>query len=142
MKKGDHRKEETGEKGLVRDACFGAVVALTVTLILLLVFSILLAKGKAPAELLDDFVIVSVLLGAAFGAFWCAGKRNGGVVTAGAVTALAYILLLLLCTLFFHREDGGPQMIVKEMIASVAGGCFGGVLRLRKKRKKSRFRKR
>ena len=141
MKKGDRRREETGERGLVRDALFGAALALAATLLLLLAFSVLLAKGKAPAELLDDFVIVSVLLGAAAGAFWCAGKRGGGVVTAGTVTALAYILLLLFCTLLFRRGDGGPQMIVKEMIASVAGGCFGGVLRLHKKTQKSRLRK-
>ena len=64
------------------------------------------------------------------------------MVTAGVVTALAYIALLLLCTMFFRGGDGGPQMIVREMIASVAGGCFGGVLKLHKKTQKSRLRKR
>lgn len=142
MKKGKRRREETGERKLTRDAAIGAVIALATTLVLLFVFSVLLAKGAMPAAMLDDLVVVSVLLGAAAGALWCAGKRDSGVVTAGAVTALAYIVLLLVCTLFFRGSEGGPQMIVKEMIASVAGGCFGGVLRLRKKATKSRLRKR
>ena len=142
MKKDRSRRTETGERDLAKDAGIGAVIALATTLLMLRGFSALLAGGAAPAALLDDFVIVSVLLGAAAGALWCAGKRAGGVVTAGAVTALAYILLLLLCSLTFGGKDGGPQMIVKEMIASVAGGCFGGVLRLHKKTQKSRLRKR
>ena len=127
---------------LAQEATRGAAFAMAVTLALLLLFSALLAKGKAPAALLDDFVLLSVLLGCSCGAYRCAGKQQGGVVTAGVVTALAYIALLLLCTLFLRGGDGGPQMIVREMIASVAGGCFGGVLRLHKKTQKSRLRKR
>ena len=142
MKKGKRRAAQTGEGMLAQEATRGAAFAMAVTLALLLLFSALLAKGKAPAALLDDFVLLSVLLGCACGAYRCAGKQQGGVVTAGVVTALAYIALLLLCTLFFRSEGGGPQMIVREMIASVAGGCFGGVLRLHKKTQKSRLRKR
>jgi putative membrane protein (TIGR04086 family) len=142
MKKGKRRAAQTGEGMLAQEATRGAAFAMAVTLALLLLFSALLAKGKAPAALLDDFVLLSVLLGCSCGAYRCAGKQQGGVVTAGVVTALAYIALLLLCTLFFRSEGGGPQMIVREMIASVAGGCFGGVLRLHKKTQKSRLRKR
>ncbi len=142
MKKGKRRAAQTGEGMLAQEATRGAAFAMAVTLALLLLFSTLLAKGKAPAALLDDFVLLSVLLGCSCGAYRCAGKQQGGVVTAGVVTALAYIALLLLCTLFLRGGDGGPQMIVREMIASVAGGCFGGVLRLHKKTQKSRLRKR
>ena len=142
MKKGKRRAAQTGEGMLAQEATRGAAFAMAVTLALLLLFSTLLAKGKAPAALLDDFVLLSVLLGCSCGAYRCAGKQQGGVVTAGVVTALAYIAPLLLCTLFFRSEGGGPQMIVREMIASVAGGCFGGVLRLHKKTQKSRLRKR
>lgn len=141
MKKRKRRSEGKGESPLWKDATKGATAGLVATMVLLFIFSAVLAKGKAPAELLDDLVIFSVLLGTAFGAFLCAGKRGEGVVTAGALTALAYILLLLFLTLMFRRDDSGPQMIVKEMIASVAGGCFGGVLRLHKKTQKSRLRK-
>jgi len=142
MKKGDRRSERAGEKRLTSDALLGAAWGMAATLLLLFLFAALLAKGKAPTGMLDDFVIVSVLLGTAVGAFRCAGKQNGGVVTAGALTALAYILLLLFCTLLFRNDGSGPQIILKEMIASVAGGCFGGALRLHKKTQKSRLRKR
>ena len=142
MKKGRCRSEERGERPLWQEAAVGALFGLAATLILLLVFSALLAKGTIPAAMLDDFVIVSVLIGTALGALICAGKREGGVVTAGALTSLAYILLLIFLTLMFRRNGNGPQMIVREMIASVAGGCFGGVLRLHKKTPKSRVRKR
>ena len=141
MKERGRREKPTGKKGLTADALAGAVAGMVVTLLLLLLFSALLAKGKLPADTLDEFVLVSVLLGTAFGGFRCAGKQNGGAVTAGALTALLYILLLLLCTLFFRKSGNGPQLILKEMIAAVAGGCFGGVLRLHKKTKKSRLRR-
>lgn len=141
MKKGERRAEKAGERRLASDALLGAVWGMAGTLLTLLVLAALLAKGKAPAGMLDDFVVLSVLMGTALGAYRCAGRRSSGVVTAGALTALAYILLLLVCTLLFGGKDGGPQMIVKEMIASVAGGCFGGALRLHKKTQKSRLRK-
>jgi len=142
MKKRDRSEGWAGEKRLGKNAALGATFGMVATLLLLLLFSALLAGGKLPAGMLDEFVILSVLLGTALGAFVCAGKQGGGVVTAGAVTALVYILILLFCSLVFHGDGGGPQIILKEMIAAVAGGCFGGVLRLHKKTQKSRLRKR
>ena len=81
MKKGKRRAAQTGEGMLAQEATRGAAFAMAVTLALLLLFSALLAKGKAPAALLDDFVLLSVLLGCSCGAYRCAGKQQGGVVS-------------------------------------------------------------
>lgn len=142
MKKRGRDDVREAEKQLRKNAVLGAVMGMAGTLLLLLLFAALLAGGKLPTGMLDEFVILSVLLGTALGAFICTGKQGGGVITAGAVTALAYILLLLICTLIFRKDGSGPQLILKEMIAAVAGGCFGGVLRLHKKTPKSRLRRR
>lgn len=142
MKKRGRNDDRGGEKQLGKNAALGAATGMAGTLLLLLLFAALFAGGKLPAGMLDEFVVLSVLLGTALGAFICAGRQGGGVITAGTVTALAYILLLLICTLLFRKGGSGPQIILKEMIASVAGGCFGGVLRLHKKTAKSRLRKR
>ena len=61
MKKGKRRAAQTGEGMLAQEATRGAAFAMAVTLALLLLFSALLAKGKAPAALLDDLKISGLL---------------------------------------------------------------------------------
>ncbi|NLV86960.1 MAG: hypothetical protein GX025_07060 [Clostridiales bacterium] len=85
--------------------------------------------------------MISVIIGSAAGGLYCAGKQGGGVVTAGAASAGSYILLVLLISLMIAKSGERESMILKVMIATVAGGTFGGVLRLNRKKKKSRLRK-
>lgn len=133
-----------GGKSLLLDSSVGAVLGMIMTILLIFGVSVLLVSGTVPETMQDSFIIVSVILGSALSGFYCAGKQGSGVITAGVLSAAAYVILLLIGTMMF--KSGGKSgsetvLTIREIIASVAGGCFGGVLRLHKKSRKSRLRR-
>ncbi len=137
---------QTGKRGLLVNAVRGAAVGFGVSLVLLLAVAALMLGGLFSEALADNLILVCVLVGATLGGLYCAGKQGGGVVVAGLCAAGFYVLFILLGTLLFKRTDvkgGAEEMLTaKVLIASVAGGCFGGVLKLNRKRKKSKLRRR
>ncbi len=141
MNKTRQNKSETTIKSLTLYAAVGAGLGLLSTLLILFGVSALLVTGSVPASLKDALILAAILMGATVGGFYCAGRRGGGVVTAGLISSLAYVVLLLVGILMFKKGDTETSLLLRQMVASVAGGCFGGVLRLHKKTKKSRLRK-
>ena len=137
-------QKESENKGLIKHSIIGAVLGMLMTIIIIFALSILMMTSKLNESLCDSFVIVSVMLGTTISGLYCAGKQGRGVITAGLLSSLAYIILLLLGTLIFSKNGNNAEsaaLTIKEIVAAVAGGCFGGVLRLYKKGKKSRLRK-
>lgn len=141
MNKTRQNKSETTIKSLTLYAAVGAGLGLLSTLLILFGVSALLVTGSVPASLKDALILAAILMGTTVGGFYCAGRRGGGVVTAGLISSLAYVVLLLVGILMFKKGDTETSLLLRQMVASVAGGCFGGVLRLHKKTKKSRLRK-
>jgi len=138
-----NQKENDG-KSIIRHSIVGAVLGMLMTLIIIFGLSVLMMTGVLPETMRDSFIIVSVLLGATISGLYSAGKEGRGVITAGVLSSVGYIILLLIGTLIFFKDGNNAEssaITLKEIIAAVAGGCFGGVLRLHKKGKKSRLRK-
>ena len=65
-----------------------------------------------------------------------------GVITAGVATAGVYIAIVLIGTIFTVKPIDNGVLTLKIIIAALAGGCFGGTLKLYRKTKKSNVRKR
>ena len=145
MEKTRKKTIQTGKGGLIFNAVKGAALGYGVSLVMLLVMAALLLGGLFSASLTDSLILVCVLAGATVGGLYCAGKQGGGVVVAGLCAAGFYVLFVLLATLLFKRPEvkGSAEgvLTMKVLIASVAGGCFGGVLKLNRKRKKSKLRR-
>lgn len=133
---------QTGKRGLLTNAAKGAALGFGVSLVLLLVVAALMLGGLFSEALADSLVLVCVLVGATAGGLRCAGKQGGGVVVAGLCAAGFYVLFVLMGTLLFKKTGAEEMLTMRVLIASVAGGCFGGVLKLNRKRKKSRLRRR
>jgi putative membrane protein (TIGR04086 family) len=141
MKKTSKKEAATGTKGLLQNAVKGGILGLLVTMGLLFAVSALTLAGVLPATLGDTFIILAVILGATLSGLYCAGRQGGGVVVAGLAAAAAYAVLLLLGTMLFRKSGNEPAMTLKLILAAVAGGCFGGVLKLNRKHKKSKLRR-
>lgn len=141
MKKSNNKERGTDKKGLVKHSIKSALLGLIVTMAFMFIISALMLTGAVPDSLKDTMILVAVVIGATASGLYCASKRGGGVVVAGITAAAAYIILVLLGTILFGKSGDGPALTLKIIIASVAGGCFGGVLKLNKKRKKSRLRR-
>ena len=136
-------KKESGVDGksLIKHSLTGAVIGILITMMAILVFAALMVMGALPESLRDSFILVSVLVGATISGVFCAGRQGKGVVTAGVSSAAAYVLLLLLVTLIFKDNSDEMALTLRIILAVIAGGTFGGVLKLHRKNKKSRLRR-
>lgn len=135
------QKETGGGLNLIRHAAVGALIGMLVTLLVMLLGSMAMTSKLLPTSIRDLLVLASVIIGTMIGGIYCAKKQGRGVITAGLVTAVVYIILLLLGTMLCVKKGGESSLTLKIIIAAVAGGCFGGVLRLGRKTTKSRLRK-
>lgn len=138
-----NKNEELGLGGMefVAKAMICALIGLVVTMILLLGFSALMTSGAGLEQLKEQYVIVSVIIGGTVAGARCARKKERGVVTAGLVAGICYILLLIVGALLVPNSDSGAGILLKNTIAALCGGCFGGTLRLYRKNKKSKLRR-
>ena len=141
MTKSNKKDSGVDTKSLIKHSTAGAAIGMLATMMAILVFAALILTGTLPEKLRDTFVLVSVILGATLGGLYCAGRQGGGVVTAGLSSAAVYVLLALMGTLLFGRNSDETVLTLRIIIAASAGGCFGGVLKLHRKKKKSRLRR-
>lgn len=141
MTKSNKKESGVDVKNLIRHSAAGALIGLLITMIATLVFAALMLSGVLPETLLDSFVLVSVIMGATIGGMFCAARQGRGVITAGLSSAAVYVVLALVGTMLFQKNNDEIALTLRVIIAAVAGGCFGGVLKLHRKRKKSRLRK-
>ncbi|NCB74299.1 MAG: TIGR04086 family membrane protein [Clostridia bacterium] len=135
------KENSTGRKSLIKHSAVGAALGMLLTLAAILVFSALIVSGVLPATLRDAFILVSVIMGSTLSGLYCAGRESGGVVIAGLSSAAAYIMLILAVTLLFGKNSGETALTFRIIIATVAGASFGAVLKLHRKKKKSKLRR-
>jgi len=141
MSMSNKKENSAGIKSLIKHSAVGAALGLLLTMAVILIFSALIVSGVLPASLRDSLILVSVVLGAALSGLYCAGRQGGGVVIAGLSSAAAYILLIIAATLLFGKNSGETALTFRIIIATVAGASFGAVLKLHRKKKKSKLRR-
>jgi putative membrane protein (TIGR04086 family) len=136
-------QKESGGDGvsLIRHSAIGAVLGMLVTVLAVFAFSVAMTTELLPVSMSDSFVLVSVIVGTTVSGIYCAKRQGRGVITAGLASAGAYVALVLLGTLMFMKKGDDPSLTLKVVLAAVAGGGFGGALKLRGKNKKSKLRK-
>lgn len=117
------------------------IVGMVVSALVLLLVAALMVNGILPQSLMDELVICSVVIGSAAGGTICAKKRGGGVITAGLAAAGVYLTIILIGTIFTAKSVEEGTLTLKIIVAALAGGCFGGALRLYRRTKKSKYRK-
>jgi len=138
MKKLNIKERGTDKKSLLGYSVKGAFLGMLITMAIIFVLAAMMQTGVLPVTLRDTLMLVAVILGATASGLYCAGMRGGGVVVAGLTASGPYALL---GTLLFRRSGGEAPISMRIIIAAVAGGCFGGVLKLHRKRKISRLRR-
>ncbi len=141
MKKSNKIERSAGKKSLIRYSVRGAFLGVIITMAIIFILAALMLTGALPESLRDTFILVAVILGATVSGIYCAGRQGGGVVVAGLTAAAFYVVLILLGTLLFRKSSDEAALTMRIIIAAVAGGCFGGVLKLHRKRKKSKLRR-
>jgi len=141
MRKSNQTESKSNSMSLIRHSAVGAVLGMLITMLVVLGFSAAMTAEVLPVSMSDSFIVVSVIVGTTFSGVYCAKRQGRGVITAGLAAAGMYVVLVLLGTLMFMKRGNDPSLTLKVIIASVAGGGFGGVLKLRGKSKRSHLRK-
>lgn len=141
MRKSIQKESKSDSMSLIRHSAVGAILGMLITMIIVFAFSAAMTAEALPVSLSDSFVVVSVIAGTTFSGIYCAKRQGRGVITAGLAAAGMYVILVLIGTLMFMKRGNDPSLTLKVIIASVAGGGFGGTLKLRGKNKKSHLRK-
>lgn len=141
MKKVNIKERGLSKKGLIKNSAAGALLGMIITMAMLFLCAALMLSGTVPSALRDALILVTVIVGATVSGLYCAGRQGRGVVTAGLASSAAYVVLILLCTVLFRKNGNETALTTRIIIAAVAGGCFGGVLKLHRKRKISRLRR-
>ena len=141
MKKSVQKESGGGGMNMIRHSAVGAILGMLVTMLAVFAFSATMTTELLPVSMSDSFVIVSVIVGTTVGGIYCAKRQGRGVIIAGLASAGMYVILVLIGTLMFMKRGNDPSLTLKVIIASVAGGGFGGTLKLRGKNKKSHLRR-
>lgn len=131
-----------GKSKLLRCAAISGGLGFALTMLLLFLVAVLTVSGVIPANMKDEYVICSVIIGAIISGARCAKVMGSGVITAGLAAAGACLIFVLAGSIFTVKPAGNEALTLKIIIASLAGGCFGGATRLYRKTKKSKIRKR
>ncbi len=134
-------KGQGGFKLLIKYGLEGVALSMVLTLALLFIVALAVSTGAASEKLADSLMITALILATTAGGVYCASKRGEGVITAGAVCSGLYIIAAIFLGMLLPKQGQDGGMLLRVIIASVAGGTFGGVLKLNRKNKKSRLRK-
>jgi|GEM_PF-1885381 len=135
------KREDKNAVSLIENSAVGAIIGLLVTFAALLPVSALMVEKVLPVAMSDAFTLASVIIGTTFGGVHCARRQGRGVIIAGLAASGVYVLLVFLGTLLFMKRGAEAPLTLKIIIAAVAGGCFGGTLKLGRRTKKSRLRR-
>lgn len=137
--------ERKGKKrSRLRWYVFGPALGAVAAAALLYLTAVLLERQILPYSLSGDFVIACLFLGSTAGGAAAAKRRGSAPLPSGLIAGAAIAAAVVIVSLMAQGEGAVSADCLRHVIASVAGGAFGGALCLNRgagKRKK-RARKR
>lgn len=119
----------------------GTVVSVLSGAVILLILSWLIGKGRIPANLMEEYVIVTVIVATFLGGT-VSVRLQGRTAAVTALFSGALVLLgITVASLFengiFFVNGGYVKMLVSIFAGSVTGGMLGTRRKASKKRKKT-----
>lgn len=130
-------EENKRVSGLIFSSAVGAVVGMLITMVMLYVFSILVAAGKLPPTLGESLIIAACFIGVIIGSWLAAKKRGRGALPCALLCGAVWFLLIVVFALF---GEGAvfDTMKLKIGICALAGSAFGSALHVNKAGRKSK----
>ncbi|MGI6025896.1 MAG: TIGR04086 family membrane protein [Candidatus Scatomorpha sp.] len=123
---------------------FGPALGAVAAAALLYLTAVLLERQILPYSLSGDFVIACLFLGSTAGGAAAAKRRGSAPLPSGLIAGAAIAAAVVIVSLMAQGEGAVSADCLRHVIASVAGGAFGGALCLNrgggKRKKRSRKR--
>lgn len=127
MKKIIEQVTNTSENNLVRIGK-GTIISIIITLILLFIFSTVLAYSNVSESIIPVVLIiitgVSILIGSSISTLKI--KKNG--IVNGGIIGLIYILLLYIVSSGINNDFSLNMYSIVMIMASILAGMIGGIV--------------
>lgn len=137
------RKKESRQSGgasqNVLALVLGALVALGVELLLLLLGAVAVSAGILRADTTMQVTAAACLIGCFVGGSFACGSWKSHRLPAGVLTGVCCFALILLVALICGDFEFGAQALI-ELAGCAVGGGLAGLLAGRKKTKKRKIR--
>lgn len=111
---------------------FGIMGALVISLLLLAVFSMIMAMRDVPSPVILSLAYVSVAGGSFAGGFVSARLIRSRGLVVGAVTGAAFLLILYLAGVLTRQTQFSVDLLWKIAVAVLAGSA-GGIIGVNKR---------
>lgn len=125
----------------LKAAVKGALVAVLAGTVILLILSWLIGKGRIPSDLMEEYVIVTVIVATFLGGTVSVRLQGRtAAVTAllsGAMILLGIIAASMCANGILFVNGGFVKMMVSVFAGSITGGMLGTRRKTAKKRKKT-----
>ena len=109
--------------------------------LLLYLCSLLLAHEVLPFGLMEELVITCVFFAGTAGAAAASGARGQMVMQTGLITGGILAAALVIVSLAVPGQGAFNAQCPRHVIAALAGGAFGGALRIKRVKRKNKKRR-
>lgn len=134
------RKDEESKKGrswgLIMNAVIGSFIALIISILLLLIFSVIIASGKIPDDLMSIITIVVFLLGSLIGSFVAVKRHKRQALIIGIAEGATLFFITLICGAFTDAESLIGEISLPLLVMALLGGAIGAIISSRPKKRK------
>lgn len=122
----------------LKAALKGAAVSAVAGTLILLILSWLIGKGRIPSELMEEYVIVTVIVATFLGGIVSVRLQGRTAAVTALLSGVVILLGITVASMFANGIlfiNGG---YVKMMVSIFAGSMTGGMLGTRRKTSKKR----
>jgi putative membrane protein (TIGR04086 family) len=131
-------KQPVSVSQLFMPELFGILGAFIVSVLLLAVFSAIMAARDVPSSMIMPFACVSISLGSLCGGFMASRLYRSHGFLLGLVTGLLFYVILYMIGAIMHQADLNALLLLK-IILSVLFGAVGGIIGVNFKRRRSKI---
>lgn len=137
MKTVSEKQNSAGVGRLLMPELYGLLSAFIAAVLLLVLFSAVMAAKDIPSSLITPFACISISIGAFFGGMIASKSIHSHGLMMGAVNGVLFFLFLYVIGLIMRQVDLNTMLLLK-IILSVVFGAVGGVLGVNVKHKRSK----
>ncbi len=123
---------------LLRGVLIGVLAGEAVTLVLLFLFSCLMAFVHLPLAAADWISVGALMVGAAIGGFVSAAISKANGLLTGFLCGALFCVLLILISIVFHPFEATSLFLFK-IVLSLLFSAFGGIVGVNRKQHKRKY---
>ena len=122
--------------GFAVNAAIGSLFGLAAAILLLLVFSLIMASGKIGADLMNIITVGAVFCGSFIGSIVAVKRHGHQALIVGLLEGGILFFITLLCGAFTDAESLIGEITLPLMLGALLGGALGGIICSRPKKRK------